>query len=158
MDKTTPVACTLTPVELAAQGERWHRLIARAMTERAETSDGLRICFRPEAEEELRALAPGDGCCPWATWTVSRTPATIVLDVRSTAEGVATLHGMFGRHQPGKRGHHWSRAPIWSTLRWKVRSYPWPRAPKNSRPVTATPPSPGGTPGGGRTGHQVGRR
>ena len=32
-----------------------------------------------------------------------------------------------------------SRAPIWSTLRWKGRPYPWPRAPKNSRPVTATP-------------------
>jgi len=32
-----------------------------------------------------------------------------------------------------------SRAPIWSTLRWKARPYPWPRAPKNSRPVTATP-------------------
>jgi hypothetical protein len=97
MAKNTPVACTLTPTELAAQAERWHRLIARAMTERAETSDGLRICFRPEAEEELRALvAVETECCPWATWTVEPDADTIVLDVRSTAEGVAALHGMFG--------------------------------------------------------------
>jgi MerR family transcriptional regulator, copper efflux regulator len=97
MAKTTPVACTLTPAELAAQAERWHRLIAQAMTERAETSDGLRICFRPEAEEELRALVTAETeCCPWATWTVEPDAGTIVLDVRSTAEGVPTLHGMFG--------------------------------------------------------------
>jgi MerR family copper efflux transcriptional regulator len=95
MAKTTPIACTLTPAELAARGDRWHRLIARAMTGRAETSDGLRICFRPEAEEELRALVAAETeCCPWATWTVERDAGTIVLDVRSTAEGVATLHGV----------------------------------------------------------------
>jgi hypothetical protein len=96
MTETTPVACTLTPAGLAAQGERWHRLMAQAMTERAETADGLRICFRPEAEEELRALAAVETeCCPWATWTVERDASTIVLDVRSTAVGVATLAGMF---------------------------------------------------------------
>ena len=73
MAKTTPIACTLTPAGLAARGDRWHRLIARAMTERAETSDGLRICFRPEGEEELRALVAAETeCCPWATWTVER--------------------------------------------------------------------------------------
>ena len=96
MAKTIPVACTLTSAELGAQGERWHRLIARAMTERAETSHGLRICFRPEAEEELRALAAAEAeCCPWATWTVERDAGTIVLDVRSTDEGIATLHSVF---------------------------------------------------------------
>lgn len=96
MAETTPVACTLAPADLAAQGERWHRLMARAMTERVETADGLRICFRPEAEEELRALvAVETECCSWATWTVERNAGTIVLDVRSSAVGVATLAGMF---------------------------------------------------------------
>jgi hypothetical protein len=96
MAETTPVACTLTQADLAAQGERWHRLMARAMTERAETTYGLRICFRPEAEEELRALvAVETECCPWATWTVERDADTIMLDVRSTAVGVATLASMF---------------------------------------------------------------
>ena len=96
MAKTTPVACILTPVDLAVRGERWHQLTARAMTERAETTYGLRICFRPEAEEELRALvAVETECCPWATWTVERDAGTIVLDVRSTAVGAVTLAGMF---------------------------------------------------------------
>ncbi len=96
MAETVPIACTLSPVGLAAQGERWHRLMSRAMTERAETADGLRIWFRRGAEDELRALvAVETECCPWATWTVERDAGTIVLDVRSTAEGVATLHGMF---------------------------------------------------------------
>lgn len=98
MARTTPVACTLTPAKQATQGTRWKRLIARAMTERAATPDGLRICFRlePGAEDELRALVAVEaGCCPWAAWTVERDAGMIVLDVRSTAEGVATLHGMF---------------------------------------------------------------
>jgi len=102
MAKTTPVACILTPVDLAVRGERWHQLTARAMTERAETADGLRIWFRPEAEEELRALVASETeCCPWATWTVERDAGTIVLDVRSTDEGVATLHGMLAPASTG---------------------------------------------------------
>ena len=96
MDETTPVACSLTAADLAAQGKRWEQLIARAMTDRAETADGLRICFRPGAEEELRALVAAETeCCPWATWMVERDAGTIVLDVRSTAQGIATLRGMF---------------------------------------------------------------
>jgi hypothetical protein len=102
MTETTPVACTLTPADLAAQGERWHQLMVRAMTERAETADGLRIRFRLEAEEELRALVAVEaGCCPWASWTVELDAGTIVLDVRSTAGGVATLRGMFARASGG---------------------------------------------------------
>ena len=96
MNETTPVACTLTPAELAGQSQRWEQLIARAMTERTETSVGVRMSFRPEAEDELRALvAVETECCPWAAWTVERDAGTIVLDVRSAAGGVATLHGLF---------------------------------------------------------------
>jgi hypothetical protein len=70
--------------------------MARTLTGRAETADGLRLSFRPEAEDELRALvAVETGCCAWATWTVEPTAGAVVLDVRSAAEGIATLHGMF---------------------------------------------------------------
>jgi hypothetical protein len=92
------VACTLSSADLAAQSSRWERLTARAMTRRAETADGLRLCFRrePGAEEELRALAAAENeCCPWAAWTVRADAGQIVLDVRSaSAEGIAALHGM----------------------------------------------------------------
>jgi hypothetical protein len=102
MAMTTPVACTLTPADLAAQGERWRRLMAWAVTDRAETADGLRVRFRPGAEEELRALVAVEiRCCPWASWTVELDAGTIVLDVRSTAGGVATLRGMFARASGG---------------------------------------------------------
>ncbi len=96
MNETTPVACTLTASGLRGQIQRWQRLMARAMTERAETADGLRISFRHEAEDELRALvAVETGCCAWASWTVARDAEIVILDVRSAAEGVATLHSMF---------------------------------------------------------------
>lgn len=96
MTKNTPVACTLTAGDLAAQRRRWEQLMARALTGRAETADGLRLSFRPEAEDELRDLvAVETGCCAWAAWTVEPTAGAVVLDVRSAAEGIATVHAMF---------------------------------------------------------------
>ena len=95
---TVPIACTLTPAGLAAQAGRWERLAARAMTECARTAHGIRIWFRPEpgAEEELRALvAVETGCCPWATWTVQPSGGQIMLDVRSSGDGITALHDMF---------------------------------------------------------------
>jgi hypothetical protein len=93
------VACTLTSADLAAQGEGWARLAARAMTERALTADGLRVSFRAGTgvEDELRRLvAVEKECCAWAAWTVRAGGAEVVLEVRSAAaEGVAVLHGMF---------------------------------------------------------------
>ena len=97
MTKRIDIACTLGVADLAAQGRRWQRLMARALTGRAETVDGLRLTFRPEAQDELRALvAVETGCCAWAAWTVEPTAGAVVLDVRSADEGVATLHSMFG--------------------------------------------------------------
>ena len=96
MTRSVPVACTLGVADLAAQRRRWEQLMARAQTGRAETADGLRLSFRPEAEEELRALVAVEaGCCAWAAWTVEPAAGAVVLDVRSAAEGIATLHAMF---------------------------------------------------------------
>ena len=118
MTKNIDIACTLGVADLRAQARHWQRLMARALTERSETADGLRLTFRPEAEDELRALVAVEaGCCAWATWTVERTDSAVVLGVRSADEGIATLHGMFttGRSagrtpasSPG-RGHRESR-------------------------------------------------
>ena len=118
MTKSIDIACTLGMADLAGQARRWQRLMAQALTERSETADGLRLSFRPEAEDELRALvAVETGCCAWATWTVEPADGAVVLGVRSADEGIATLHGMFtaGRSagrtsasSPG-RGHRESR-------------------------------------------------
>ena len=96
MATSIPVACTLGAADLAAQHRRWEQLMAQALTERSETADGLRLTFRPEAEDELRALvAVETGGCAWAAWTVEPTAGAVVLDVRSADEGVATVHAMF---------------------------------------------------------------
>jgi hypothetical protein len=95
---TAPVACSLTPTDLARQGDRWERLAARALTERAETEHGLRLSFRPEpgAENELRQLAAVENeCCRWARWVVDVRAGQIVLDVRADGDGIAALHSMF---------------------------------------------------------------
>lgn len=95
---TAPVACRLSSADRAAQAGRWQRLIVRALTERTETTDGLRMCFRsgPGVEEELRRLvATETDCCPWAAWTVQTNTEATVLDVRSAGPGIATLHDMF---------------------------------------------------------------
>lgn len=104
MTQNTGVACTLTAADLAAQSQRWETLLAGAMTigAVAETADGLRISFRPGpgAEQELRALIAVEAqCCAWATWTLERTPEAIILEVRSTAEGIIALHTMFTSDQ-----------------------------------------------------------
>ena len=98
-----PVACTLTSAGLAVQAGRWQQLAARAMTGRTETAHGLRISFRvvAGAEEELRNLvAVENECCPWADWTVKSDQGQLVLEVRSTGTGIATLHTMFTSLQP----------------------------------------------------------
>jgi hypothetical protein len=118
MTRSIDIACTLGVADLAAQHRRWEQLMAQALTERSETADGLRLTFRPEAVDELRALVTVEtGCCAWATWAVEPADGAVVLDVRSADAGIATLHGMFtaGRSagrtsasSPG-RGHRESR-------------------------------------------------
>ena len=109
MTQPIPIACTLTPAHLAAQARRWKRLIAGALTGRAEIADGLRLSFRAEAADELRALVAVEaGCCPWATWRVERAAGSVVLDVRSAGDGAAVLHAMFTDGQPGRSPGHTS--------------------------------------------------
>jgi hypothetical protein len=103
MTQPVPVACTLAPADLAGLARRWRQLLDRELTTRAETGDGLRLRFRPEAEAELRVLAGVEtGCCPWATWTVRTGAGEVILEVRAAAEGVAVLHGMLGSAAPGQ--------------------------------------------------------
>ncbi len=93
-----PVACTLTRGGLAAQRARWQRLAARALTERADTTGGVRLAFRPGpgVGAELRALvATEQECCPWAEWTVETTGQQVVLGVRAEGTGTDALQEAF---------------------------------------------------------------
>ena len=98
LDAAIPVACSLTSAGLAVQAQRWFRLAARALSQRATTPDGLRLTFRtgPDVEAELRELAAIENeCCSWARWIVTATEERVIVDVRSAGDGVAALHGMF---------------------------------------------------------------
>jgi|SRR5690348_2518484 MerR family copper efflux transcriptional regulator len=101
MARSVPIACTLGATGLAAQRRRWERLMTEALTGREETPDGLRLSFRPGAEDELRALVAIEReCCPWASWTVMAGPGEVTLGIRAPAEGAAVLYEMF-RAAPG---------------------------------------------------------
>jgi hypothetical protein len=98
-----PVSCALTGAGLAAQGARWQRLAARALTDRADTSDGVRLAFQPGpgVEADLRELvATEQECCPWAEWTVAAGNQRVVLSVRATGAGTEALHHMFAGLRP----------------------------------------------------------
>jgi hypothetical protein len=100
-----PVACALTRAGLAEQGARWLRLADRALTERADTSDGVRLAFwpGPGVEEDLRALvATEQECCPWAEWMVETRDQQVVLCIHATGAGVAALRSMFTALWPAR--------------------------------------------------------
>ena len=99
-----PVACALTPADLAAQATRWRQLAAQAMTERTETGYGLRLTFRtqPSVADELRRLAAVENqCCPWATWTVETGRPADRARRPLDGDGITTLHTMFTGLDPG---------------------------------------------------------
>ena len=98
-----PVACTLGSAELGMQAERWRKLYAGAGTERAETGDGVRLRFRRDVavERELRELvAVENECCAWAAWTIEADACELVLEVRSTGDGIPVIHGWFLAEEP----------------------------------------------------------
>jgi hypothetical protein len=95
-DASPEVVCTLGEADLADQGARWERVLERA--EMLETMDGIRAIFPNDVgiEAELRALvATENECCAWATWRVTKTGGSVLLDVTSTGDGVSALHAMF---------------------------------------------------------------
>lgn len=105
MTQPTPVvACTLIAGDLALQRHRWQDLASRAFVERIETGQGLRLGFRAEsgvAAELDRLLAVERECCAWADWHLDRAGDPLVVDVRSTGDGVAALHSMFTSLEAG---------------------------------------------------------
>jgi hypothetical protein len=90
------IACTLGSAELGTQAQRWRILYAEAGIRRTVTSDGLRVSFRPGSavEDELRALVAIElECCGWAEWSIGANPGELTLEISSTGDGIAMIHG-----------------------------------------------------------------
>jgi hypothetical protein len=91
------VSCLLGRRELRTQVARWAELRTSYGIDRVKTEDGIRATYRddPDAETELRELvAVENACCGWASWEVFRSGGVLVMEARSTGDGVATLHSM----------------------------------------------------------------
>jgi hypothetical protein len=92
-----PVACSLDAAGFRAQSDQWGRLLAGAAVQRVETDDGLRVRFPADAAtiQELQELVSVEnGCCAWASWTVTPGDGSAEVVIRSTGDGIAALHGM----------------------------------------------------------------
>jgi hypothetical protein len=93
-----PIACTLTPGAIADRRLAWQGLADRALTAQRDTPRGVELTYasRDAVETELRELARLEAeCCSWATWTVRRSGAEILLEVTAPPEAVGALQSMF---------------------------------------------------------------
>ncbi len=94
-----PVACTLDATEGADRLARWRALAAHAQLSVQRTPDQLVVLYRSEAgvQEELEALVVAEReCCSFAQWEVSHTQEHVILRIRSDAEGLDAIAGVFG--------------------------------------------------------------
>ena len=91
-DTTTQssAACALNTAELGARANEWAALGARALVDRVQMREGVRLRFRREAgvEEELRRLVDLEGaCCPCLVFGIEPASEELVLWVRGPAGG-----------------------------------------------------------------------
>lgn len=93
-----PIACSLEPVDLDERRAQWLALAERAMIERQNVANGVRLRYRPLAgiEDELTALAAAEqDCCAFADWTVTTAGDEVVLDVTAQGQGIEVVQLLF---------------------------------------------------------------
>jgi MerR family copper efflux transcriptional regulator len=84
-----PIACTLSPQDMAARHSLIDRLAAEAMLDRVATDTGVRIRLRatPDLERRARELAAAEArCCPFLTFEIACVDDALVLDVSGPPE------------------------------------------------------------------------
>ena len=73
------------------------------IVDRTPTDAGFRIRFRPgdATGEVLQNLVAGERqCCGWASWTLTETDGSWVLDVTGPADRITPLASAFGVAEP----------------------------------------------------------
>jgi hypothetical protein len=93
-----PVACRLSPVEMASRRQLWEEVAEVALVEKRPTPRGALLRFRalPGVAERLRRLAELEkDCCGFATFTVTGAEDRVLLEVESSGEGVEAVRRMF---------------------------------------------------------------
>ena len=98
MGAEPPVACSLTSAQLADRAAAWRHVIEGWGVQRRRLPGAVEIRFRadPGVAETVGELAALEReCCPWFESTVS-VEETVVLEMRSSDDGVAVLAATFG--------------------------------------------------------------
>jgi hypothetical protein len=93
-----PIACTLTATEAPDRIAEWQAAIASASSREA-TPEGYRLRFPPDATvaAALADVAAREvGCCAFFTFTLTVTPAELVLDVIAPPETHEMIGELFG--------------------------------------------------------------
>jgi hypothetical protein len=94
------IACTLGAADLADQSAAWRKLREASEIAAEQIPDGVRVRFRADTgvEEELQRLtAVENTCCSWASWSVHAGGHEVVLEVRSSGDGVEAAQALFSR-------------------------------------------------------------
>lgn len=93
-----PVACRLSPLEMASRRQLWEEVADAALLRKDPTQRGARLQFRalPGIEERLRQLAELEkDCCAFASFSVVGSDDRVLLDVESSGDGVEAVRRMF---------------------------------------------------------------
>jgi hypothetical protein len=93
-----PVACTLSPAEMADRRSLWQS-IAGDIANRRSGSDRLEIVFvpSPEVERVLPSLVDAESrCCAFASWSLRRDDEGVVLSIEAPPDGITALAQEFG--------------------------------------------------------------
>jgi hypothetical protein len=93
-----PLACTLVATDGAARLARWARLSDARLSVRR-TPDQRVVRYRKErgVQQELESLVVAEReCCSFADWEVTPDGEHVLLRIRSDAQGLAAIVGVFG--------------------------------------------------------------
>ena len=98
MTKAKPIVCTLSLSKLAARGEQWKDLVARAAQVIEHVPGGVAVRFArsDEALAEIEELARLErSCCEWMTLEIRRSvEAMTLLMTADSEEGVEVIRRM----------------------------------------------------------------
>jgi hypothetical protein len=93
-----PVACTLGAMDGAARLARW-RALSDARLDVRRMPDHVLVLYesQPDVHQELEALVAAEReCCSFAAWELTQESGHLVLRIRSDAQGLAAIVGVFG--------------------------------------------------------------
>lgn len=99
-EREEPISCSLAGESMTDREQQWRAVGAAALRARAFTPTGLRLEFeagRETAHALIDLLAAERDCCGWASWSLTSTAASTVIEVEAEEQAVPVLHAMFGK-------------------------------------------------------------